>query len=406
MKIAKKIFILFFLLLLLVPIDSVKAVNSISDLTASQISGGQDVLLTWTPPSPDPGWSLSDYILFRDGTSLGSIGSSLSEYTDPNVSLGNHRYSLMVMYFSVGQPPSSDVSNEANINVATIPPPSDLVATQSAPYTVTLNWTGGSSEGYKIYRDGQQIASTNSGITSFEDFHVLTGNRIYQVSSYNPSTNSESGRITTTIMVTGTGTPLDVEICTGGVDEDGDTMTDCADLADCSTDPACAPPPTEICDNGVDDGNSSPLVDCADPACLGDPACTGGGTHRPSGDLFPIIQCGNNCPGAFPGDPNADCCTLCDAFETISRIINIILMFGFILGGMFLVVAGIIMYAGGASSGLLNKSKTIIKGVIFGIVIMLVSYLIVFTIIHFLSAGNADTLFSIKNGGFVIECTP
>lgn len=166
------------------------------------------------------------------------------------------------------------------------------------------------------------------------------------------------------------------------------------------------PPPSEICDNGIDDNNGNPLVDCEDPACLGDPACTGGGTHRPSGDLFPIIQCGYNCPGIFPGDPDADCCTLCDAFETISRIINIILMFGFILGGMFLVVAGIIMYAGGASSGLLNKSKTIIKGVIFGIVIMLVSYLIVFTIIHFLSAGNADTLFSIKDGGFVIECTP
>jgi len=167
-----------------------------------------------------------------------------------------------------------------------------------------------------------------------------------------------------------------------------------------------APPPTEICDNGIDDGNGNPLVDCADPACLGTPECSGGGTHRPSGDLFPIIQCGYNCPGIFPGDPDADCCTLCDAFETISRIINIILMFGFILGGMFLVVAGIIMYAGGASSGLLNKSKTIIKGVIYGLVIMLVSYLIVFTIIHFLSAGNADTLFSIKNGGFVIECTP
>jgi len=298
---------------------------------------------------------------------------------------------------------SSRLEQSYTVPVLTIDPPTSISLSQTADNQVTITWQGGTASNYNIYRDNQLITSVSGSTMDYTDMAVPAGNHLYEVASYNPTTNTESIRVGASIDVTGVATF--VEDCTNGVDDDGNSLADCEDDA-CLTDPACLPPPSEICDNGIDDGNGNPLVDCEDPACLGTPECSGGGTHQPSGDLFPIIQCGYNCPGIFPGDPNADCCTLCDAFETISRIINIILMFGFILGGMFLVVAGIIMYAGGASSGLLNRSKTIIKGVIYGLVIMLVSYLIVFTIIHFLSAGNADTLFSIKNGGFVIECTP
>jgi len=71
----------------------------------------------------------------------------------------------------------------------------------------------------------------------------------------------------------GLGTPPPTpEICTDGVDNDGNSLIDCADPA-CANDPACQQPPTpEICTDGIDnDGNG--LIDCADPACANDPAC-------------------------------------------------------------------------------------------------------------------------------------
>jgi len=50
------------------------------------------------------------------------------------------------------------------------------------------------------------------------------------------------------------------EICDNGVDDDGDQLVDCDD-PDCVEHPACAPPPpVELCDNGVDDDGDK-LVD-------------------------------------------------------------------------------------------------------------------------------------------------
>ncbi|MBI3185237.1 MAG: hypothetical protein HYZ28_24125 [Myxococcales bacterium] len=62
------------------------------------------------------------------------------------------------------------------------------------------------------------------------------------------------------------------EVCKGGVDEDGDGLTDCADV-DCAADPACKT--AESCLNGVDDDGDG-KVDCADSDCAGAANCQGG----------------------------------------------------------------------------------------------------------------------------------
>lgn len=48
--------------------------------------------------------------------------------------------------------------------------------------------------------------------------------------------------VTLTVEGAGGAPPPPAEVCTGGLDEDGDGAVDCADT-NCSTDPACAPPP-------------------------------------------------------------------------------------------------------------------------------------------------------------------
>jgi len=154
-----------------------------------------------------------------------------------------------------------------------------------------------------------------------------------------------------------------------------------ADCRDCSGDPQCEVPSTGF--------GTLPTYNCALGMCSD---CTQCGCVESSSDsdsssgLFPIVQCGNE--GQAP-------CTLCDIFETISRLMRIILLFSFAIGGGLIVVSGIMMYFGGSNPGLLKTAQTILK-----------TYLIVFTIIHVLSGGSADTYFNLKSGGFIIECNP
>jgi len=60
------------------------------------------------------------------------------------------------------------------------------------------------------------------------------------------------------------------EVCTGGLDEDGDTFIDCADT-DCASAPACVTAP-EICTGGIDEDGDT-FIDCADSDCASAPAC-------------------------------------------------------------------------------------------------------------------------------------
>ncbi len=55
--------------------------------------------------------------------------------------------------------------------------------------------------------------------------------------------------------------------CNDSIDNDGDSLIDCAD-PDCADRAACP----EDCDNLIDD-DANGLVDCLDPDCAGDPAC-------------------------------------------------------------------------------------------------------------------------------------
>ncbi|MGE3166079.1 MAG: hypothetical protein AB7O52_14325 [Planctomycetota bacterium] len=62
--------------------------------------------------------------------------------------------------------------------------------------------------------------------------------------------------------------PCIPEICNNGIDDDGDTFVDCSDF-DCTGMPPCIP---EICNNGIDDDGDT-FVDCNDFDCVGNPNC-------------------------------------------------------------------------------------------------------------------------------------
>ncbi len=150
------------------------------------------------------------------------------------------------------------------------------------------------------------------------------------------------------------------------------------------------PPIAEICDNGIDDdGNGS--IDCDDhPACDSDPACAAvSGTG-----LFPFVRCGNE------GQP---ACTLCHLFDTANRIVTFIRNTSFIIGGLMIVVGGMLMLISGSSVRQLDLAKKIVKNVVVGLVLIMLSFIIISSILVSFAPG-AVTEFNLQSGGFIIEC--
>lgn len=62
-----------------------------------------------------------------------------------------------------------------------------------------------------------------------------------------------------------------IEICTDGVDNNNNGLSDCDDPS-CFGVGNCQTPATEICNDGLDNDNNG-VIDCSDPACIGNGNC-------------------------------------------------------------------------------------------------------------------------------------
>jgi len=87
------------------------------------------------------------------------------------------------------------------------------------------------------------------------------------------------------------------EVCTNGVDDDGDTAVDCMDQ-ECEWDSACS----EVCNNGIDD-NGNGIIDCEDWACEADPGCSENDD----------VQCSNGYDDDYDGLTDCEDATDCKA---------------------------------------------------------------------------------------------
>ena len=63
------------------------------------------------------------------------------------------------------------------------------------------------------------------------------------------------------------------ELCSNGIDDDGDGLCDCGDVLDCLVHCIGFPQQETNCTNGTDDDGDC-VTDCADPDCAADPACS------------------------------------------------------------------------------------------------------------------------------------
>jgi len=123
-------------------------------------------------------------------------------------------------------------------------------------------------------------------------------------------------------------------------------------------------------------GNCPPQCPCPDGIC---PAELKGG----------LVPCGRRCED--PDTAICECCpcTLCHFFVLAKGVIDFVtLNIVTPLGVLMLVIGGGLFLTAAGDPGRINQGKGIIKAVIIGLIIIFVSWLIVDTIISFLTTGS------------------
>ncbi|HPD30607.1 MAG TPA: carbohydrate-binding protein [Phycisphaerae bacterium] len=128
---------------------------------------------------------------------------------------------------------------------------------------------------HKLWLDGTEVASwvRTSRQTTFDPYIGFNdNNRRFMSEGYIDYVKMTGAGGAWAPDGTRLGTWL--EICDNGVDDDGDTLADCAD-------PDCLGWRAEVCTNGIDD-DCDGYTDCADSDCVNNPVCC---THDPAFDI-------------------------------------------------------------------------------------------------------------------------
>ncbi len=155
-------------------------------LTAVAV-GISEVDLAWAAATDDVG--VASYLVYRDGTLLASVdtGSVLVNgrlhYVDTSAQAST-RYSYRVVAvdtagnLSLLSPPAMVQTPAPPETEDTTPPssPGEFTATAIDATTILLDWYDATDDtdvtAYRIYRDGQELATVNSGTRSFQDTSV------------------------------------------------------------------------------------------------------------------------------------------------------------------------------------------------------------------------------------------
>jgi len=142
------------------------------------------------------------------------------------------------------------------------------------------------------------------------------------------------------------------------------------------------------------------FVPCGKELCIGD-------TNMKLVDGKCIDKSGNCPTGGKKTTPDKVIqCQLCHFFIMIDAAVDYVVMKLVPLLAVFmLVVAGVMFYLGGVRPELLSRAKTLIKGVVIGLLLIYGAYMIVNIFLTVLGAAHVNSVSQVfKNGIFSIEC--
>ncbi len=142
-----------------------------------------------------------------------------------------------------------------------------------------------------------------------------------------------------------------------------------------------------------------------------------------------LVPCGKRlCKGTIPtsGDNEGKCrdkngacttgantettepvyCQLCHTFIMVDKTVDyVVIKLVPLLAVLMLVIGGVMFYFGGVRPELLSRAKTLIKGVVIGLVLIYSAYMIVNIFLTVLGASKINSIQSVfKEGVFSVSC--
>jgi hypothetical protein len=256
-------------------------------------SCGVDDLVADTPDSNQPNYGCTPHVSCGNG---GDMIENYMDYSDDgcmNLFTAGQNARMNGLFAMGGGRESQANAPLTPVDFGSTPPPpppsyqvidqhAQLLAAQNnqrtfGPYNATglsaikFETSGGSGDVDLYVRFG-----TAPSLSTYDCRPYVNGNaetcefNPAQQGNYHVMLHAYTAYSGVTLTVSGA-VPAGPEVCTDGLDNDGDNATDCAD-SDCVSAPACAPQP-EVCTDGKDNDNDG-KTDCADSDCTGEPTCT------------------------------------------------------------------------------------------------------------------------------------
>ncbi len=186
-------------------------------LSATAVSETR-VDLSWNASTDSGGGSVAGYKVYRDGTLLTLV--SVASFSDTAVS-GNTTYSYTVSAYDGAVPPNESAQSSPAVSVTTPDTsaptvPQGLSATPVGETRVDLSWNastdngGGNVAGYRVFRDGAQIATVAT--TSYSDTGLSASTSYsYRVLAFDDAaTPNESAQSSPVSVTTADTTPPSV----------------------------------------------------------------------------------------------------------------------------------------------------------------------------------------------------
>jgi chitodextrinase len=195
--------------------SSATSFSTTPDTTAPSVPAGlamnthtlTSIKLTWTASTDNVG--VSGYKVYRNGTQIAT--SQATNYTDTGLTPGTS-YSYTVAAYDAANNTSaqSTASSFSTLADTTAPSvPANLNSTGQTTTSIALSWSSSTDDvavtGYKVYRNGTQIATTAS--TTYTNTGLTPGTSYsYTVAAYDASGNTSaqsSAKSVSTTLVTG-----------------------------------------------------------------------------------------------------------------------------------------------------------------------------------------------------------
>jgi hypothetical protein len=157
-------------------------------------AGDTVVDLSWSAPADDGGSAITGYVVYRDGTEVGSPAGT--SFHDSGLTNGTTYGYTVAAVNGIGTGPQSspavDATPQAAPTVTAPSAPQDLTASPAKGKGVQLGWSAPASDGgsaiteYRIYRDGTLLATVSGSTTGYKDTSTSRGATYsYEVSAFN-----------------------------------------------------------------------------------------------------------------------------------------------------------------------------------------------------------------------------